>query len=456
MHLFDNERVPIREKSKGPMNPYRILALSFLFVMGIGTILLMLPMAAADGRSTSLVDAAFTAVSCVSVTGLAVLDTHTHWSMIGKWIMVGLIQLGGLGILTFTTLLALVFGRHLGLKNRLLIQEDVGSVNMSGLIQIVRKIAFLTFGVEFIGGIIYVIQLYPYIGEEAYYVGFMQAVSIFCNAGFVFFDNNLPYQMVTDWIFTINSCSLIIIGGFGYISIFDLWNNRKDFRFINLLLNTKLMLVGTVGLISVGTIAILLLEWSNPDTLGPLSYIDKFQAALFQSITPRTAGMATLDYGQMHPITLFLTIILMFIGAGPNSTGGGIKITTAILVLAASATVFTNENKVELYERQIPTGIVFKAFGIVIFSILMILFVTFVVTLDETDNFLKLLFEVTSAFGTVGLSTGITPTLTTVSKWMLIFMMFTGRIGVITLLGTWGLRRKGTNRISYPEGQVML
>ena len=177
-------------------NPYRLLALSFLAVMTIGTILLMLPISHAQGHSTTLVDAAFTAVSCVSVTGLATVDTYHHWSLFGKIVMVILIQLGGLGIVSFTTIIALVLGRRVGLKNRLLLSEDVGQDGMKGLLHITKKLTIYTFCVEIIGGIIYTIQLYPYIGDAALYTGIMQSISSFCNAGFIFFDNDLPYAMV--------------------------------------------------------------------------------------------------------------------------------------------------------------------------------------------------------------------------------------------------------------------
>lgn len=290
-------------------NPYRLLALSFLAVMTIGTILLMLPLSNAQGHSTALVDAAFTAVSCVSVTGLTTVDTYYHWSLFGKIVMVILIQLGGLGIVSFTTIIALVLGRRVGLKNRVLLSEDVGQDGMKGLLHITKKLTIYTFCVEIIGGIIYTIQLYPYIGDAALYTGIMQSISSFCNAGFIFFDNDLPYAMVGDVLFNINTMALIVIGGFGYLATFDIWSHRKLRRFVDLKLHTKIMLVGTTALILLGTIIFLAVEWTNPNTFGPLPIWNKVMASLFQSITPRTAGIATVDYNDLHPITLFITII---------------------------------------------------------------------------------------------------------------------------------------------------
>lgn len=437
------------------VNPYRILALSFLVAMTIGSLLLMLPMATAPGEHTRFVDAAFTAVSCVSVTGLATVDTYTHWTLFGRVIMTILIQLGGLGIMTFTTLVAIVFGQRIGLKSRLLLQEDLGQEGLRGLMRIARRVAYLTFGAEFIGGVIYVIQLKPYIGNEAYYVGFMQAISSFCNAGFVFFDNNLPYDMVTDWLFTIDTCGLIILGGFGYMAIFDIIQNwRRGFVYFSL--HTKVMIYGTVALIVLGTIGILGMEWSNPGTLGPLSVPDKIQAAFFQAVTPRTAGLSTIDYGKVHANTAFLTIILMFIGAGPNSTGGGVKISTMTVVWAAAISIFSNRNDVELFQRKLAAEQIYRAFATVLFSSILIMFATGLLAWVEPHRFVDILFEVTSAFGTVGLSRGLTPDLTELSKWTLIVVMYTGRIGVLTLIGALAMRRKRPNPVTYPEGNVLL
>lgn len=437
------------------VNPYRILALSFLVAMTIGSLLLMLPMATAPGEHTRFVDAAFTAVSCVSVTGLATVDTYTHWTLFGRVIMTILIQLGGLGIMTFTTLVAIVFGQRIGLKSRLLLQEDLGQDGLRGLMRIARRVAYLTFGAEFVGGVIYVIQLKPYIGNEAYYVGFMQAISSFCNAGFVFFDNNLPHDMVTDWLFTIDTCGLIILGGFGYMAIFDIIQNwRRGFVYFSL--HTKVMIYGTVALIVLGTIGILGMEWSNPGTLGPLSVPDKIQAAFFQAVTPRTAGLATIDYGKVHANTAFLTIILMFIGAGPNSTGGGVKISTMTVVWAAAISIFSNRNDVELFQRKLAAEQIYRAFATVLFSSILIMFATGLLAWVEPHRFVDILFEVTSAFGTVGLSRGLTPDLTELSKWTLIVVMYTGRIGVLTLIGALAMRRKRPNPVTYPEGNVLL
>lgn len=433
-------------------NPQRLLALSFAVLMLFGGYLLTLPWATLDGSRTPFIDALFVAVSCVSVTGLTTVDTFHHWSIFGQTIMILLIQIGGLGTMTFTTFIFIVLRRRVGLENKLLLQEDIGQDNIS-VQTVLKQIAILTFGFEFIGGVAYTLDLYPYFGYSAIYYGFYQAISTFCNAGFVFFDNDLPYKMVGDWGFTLITCSLILIGGFGYMASFDIWNNRQR-GFAQLTLHTKVMLVGELILVVAGTLSILGLEWTQ--TLAGLPFTTKIQGALFQAITPRTAGIPTLNYADLHPITVFITVVLMFIGAGPNSTGGGIKIGTMAVLWATSRSLFTNTRRVEIFERSLSQSVIYKAVGIVFFSSMLVVLATFVLAGVESFPFLDLLFEVTSAFATVGLTIGITPELSTISKLTLIIVMYTGRIGVLTLIGAFFLKRRATTTAYYPEDNVLL
>ena len=436
------------------INPYRWLAISFIGVIIVGTILLMLPISSADHRMTSIIDALFTATSCVSVTGLTVVDTYTHWSLVGQLIMIVLIQIGGMGTMVLSTVILLVLRKRIGLENRLLIQADTGDTRNS-IVLLVKRIVTLTVVVEMIGAIGYIWQLYPYLGSSSFYYGTLQSISTFCNAGFVFFDNALPYNMISDWAFTLITCTLISIGGFGYMALYDIGHNGyKGIRHLEL--HTRIMLYGQVVLVVLGTVFIAMLEWSNGETLGQLAYLDRWQAALFQAITPRTAGLATIDYSAVHPITAFVTIILMFIGAGPNSTGGGVKISTIAIIWAVSTHIFNRRTDVVLGKSSIANDTIYRACGIVFFSTLCILLGTCVLAWQEPYPFLSLLFEVQSAFSTVGLSMGITPYLDTCSKWVLIIIMFTGRIGVLTLIGTFALRRKAQDPIAYPEGHIVL
>lgn len=433
-------------------NPQRMLAISFALLMILGGTLLSLPIATNDGTATHWVDAFFVAVSCASVTGLTPVDTFQHWSIFGQTIMIILIQIGGLGTMTFTTLIFLILRRRVGLENRLLLQEDVGLENID-FKTIMKQVVGLTFFVEFIGGLIYTAVLWPYLGVSSIYYGFYQSISSFCNAGFVFFDNNLPYELVTNWGFTLNTSALILIGGFGYMASFDILKNyKRGFTFFSL--HTKVMLVGNTVLVVGGTFLICLLEWTG--VLAPLSLTDKFQAALMQAVTPRTAGLPTLDYSQFHPVTAFITVILMFIGAGPNSTGGGAKISTIAVVWATAYAALTGKTKVHLFNRSLSQSLINKSCSIIFFSSWLVLIATFILSWVEPFQFLDLVFEVTSAFATVGLTRGITGELTDLSKIVLMFVMYTGRIGVLTLMGAFFIKPKKPSAIYYPEDNVLL
>lgn len=436
-------------------NPYRILAFGFALVMFIGSLLLSLPIAVQDGVETSYVDALFTSVSCVAVTGLSVVDTYRHWSIFGQIVMGILIQLGGLGIMTFTTMIAAIMGRRIGLRDRINLQETMGQSGIKGLVRLVVRIVKYTMAIEFVGGIVYSIQLYKYLGISSIYYGFLQSVSSFCNAGFVFFDNDLPYKMVGDPLFNINTCVLIILGGIGFVVIFDVIKNfKRGFSYYSL--HSKIMLISTAAILVVSFALIMILEWSNPYTMGHLSIIDKIQAGVFQAVTPRTAGLSTLNYEYMHANTLFLTMVLMFIGAGSGSTAGGVKLTTMVVVFMASINIFRGRKELYIFERKITHSTVYRCMSMIFFSFFLIVIATFFMATLENISFIRLLFEVTSAFGTVGLSTGITGDLTPYSKWLLIFVMYSGRVGVLTLLGSFAMRNKSTSRISYPEGHIIV
>lgn len=436
-------------------NPYRYVTSLFLGVMLLGSFLLSLPIATRSGESTPYIDALFTAVSAVAITGLTTVDTHLHWSIFGQTVIIILCQLGGLGIMTFTTLVAVLFGRRIGLQDRLSLQASMEEGSIQGLIKLVKRIVLFTFVIEFIGGIIYTIQLYPYFHEMSLYYGFYQSVSAFCNAGFVFFDNTLPYVMVNDWLYTLNTSILIFLGGLGFTVIFDVTKNyKRGFSYFSL--HSKVMLVGSLSLVLISIIMIGILEWNNPATLGALNWSGKLQSTIFQAITPRSGGLATIDYGTMFNNTQLFTIWLMFIGAGPGSTGGGVKVTTIVVLLLAGLAIFKGRKEVRLFERRVPHIIVYRALTTMLFSMILVLMGTFFLASFERFSMLHIMFEVTSAFATVGLSMGITPELSTPSKFVLIVLMYAGRVGMITFIGSLALRYRRKDRINYPEGHIIV
>ncbi len=437
--------------SQWKLTPYQILALGFAGLIVLGALLLMTPMASSTGQSLSFVDALFTATSAVCVTGLVVVDTGTYFSLFGQIVIIILIQAGGLGIMTMATLMALIMRRKIQLRERLIMQEALNHMTVSGVVRLTQYIIFTTFLLEFIGGTILAIRWYSDLGSTGIYYGYWHAISSFCNAGFDLFGNFSSLTGYADDV-TVNLtvASLIILGGLGFTVIFDIWNNRQWSKFS---LHTKLVLMTTTVLLIIGTIVILLLEMSNPETLGALSWKNKILASYFQSVSPRTAGMNTIDISKMQDATLFFTIILMFIGASPASTGGGVKTTTLGVMIAAIWALITGKNDVEIFRRRINQSIIYKAFTVFFIAATLVIVVTMMISISEKISFLRLLFEVVSAFGTVGLSTGITSSLTVHGKLWLIITMFAGRIGPVTFALALALRSK-KGGIHYPEGKI--
>lgn len=439
--------------SQWRLTPYQILVLGFAGLILFGAVLLTMPIASVTGERLSFVDALFTATSAVCVTGLVVVDTGKYFSLFGQMVIIGLIQAGGLGIMTMATLMALIMRKKIQLRERLIMQEALNQLTISGVVRLTQYIIKTTLLIEFIGGTILAIRWYQDYGPKAIYYGYWHAISSFCNAGFDLFGEFRSLTMYVDDI-TVNLTisSLIILGGIGFAVISDVITNRS---FRKLTLHTKIVLTTSLFLIAFGTLVILALELNNPATIGDLSWKAKILGSYFQSVTPRTAGYNTLDIGSLRDATIFFMIVLMFIGASPASTGGGIKTSTASVVVAAIWTHVSGKNDAELFGRRISSNIVYKAFSMVFISTALVIFVTMMMSITENVDFLKLLFEVVSAFGTVGLTTGITPHLTVSGKLWLIITMFAGRVGPVTLALALALRkRKGV--VQYPEGKVII
>ncbi|MPM43740.1 Ktr system potassium uptake protein B [bioreactor metagenome] len=437
--------------SQWKLTPYQILVLGFAGLIIFGAVLLTLPASSATGERLKFIDALFTATSAVCVTGLVVVDTGKYFSLFGQLVIIGLIQAGGLGIMTMSTLMALIVRKKIQLRERLIMQEALNQLTMAGVVRLTQYIIKAALLLEFIGGTILAVRWYQDFGSKAIYFGYWHAISAFCNAGFDLFGEFRSLTMYVDDI-TVNLTvtSLIILGGIGFAVISDVISNRVFSRFA---LHTKIVLTTTALLIFFGTLIIFLLELHNTATIGNISWQGKILGSYFQAVTTRTAGYNTLNIDVLSNATLFFMIILMFIGASPASTGGGVKTSTASVVATAIWGHVSGKNDAELFGRRISSNNVYKAFSLVFISAALVIFVTMMMSVTENVDFLKLLFEVVSAFGTVGLSTGITPNLTSYGKIWLILTMFTGRVGPVTLALALALRkRKGT--IQYPEGKV--
>lgn len=453
MAIRDNV-VDLLDISQWRLTPYQILVSGFAGLILLGALLLCLPAASATGEPLSFVDALFTSTSAVCVTGLVVVDTGTRFSLFGQLVIILLIQAGGLGFMTMATLMALLIGKRINLRERLVMQEAMNQLSVAGVVRLTKYIVKTTLLIEFVGGSILAVRWYLDHGPTGIYYGYWHAVSAFCNAGFDLFGE---YRSLTGYVddLTVNLVisSLIVLGGIGFTIMADVWENR---RFTRLSLHSRLVLTVTAFLIVFGTVVIFALEWNNPKTLAPLSWEGKILSSYFQAVTPRTAGYNTLNIGDMGNATLFFIIILMFIGASPGSTGGGIKTTTAGVLTAAIWTMFRGREDVEFFERRIEKSIVYKSFVLTSVAAILVVFVTMMLCVHEWDiPFLNLLFDVVSAFGTVGLTTGITPQLTVPSKLWLILTMFAGRVGPVTLALALALRRRRA-MVQYPEGKIII
>ncbi|MDT8900972.1 TrkH family potassium uptake protein [Anaeroselena agilis] len=439
--------------SQWKLTPYQILAAGFAGLIVVGAVLLATPWASAVEKPLPFIDALFTATSAVCVTGLVVVDTGTRFSLFGQTVIIVLIQAGGLGIMTMATLMALLMGKRINLRERLIIQEAMNQLTVAGVVRLTLYIIKVTLLIEFVAGSVLAVRLYQDYGAKGVYFGYWHAVSAFCNAGFdLFGEFSSLTSYVDDPIVNLIVSALIICGGIGFSVMADVWE-RRHFRDYSL--HSKLVLLVTAFLITLGAIVIFAFEFDNPATLGNLSWNGKILASYFQSVTARTAGFNTTPIGEMKDATLFFIVTMMFIGASPGSTGGGIKTTTAGILAAAIWALIRGREDVEIFSRSVPRATIYKAFALVFIAVLMVIVVTMILSITETAPFLNILFEVVSAFGTVGLSTGITPGLSAAGKLCIMLMMFAGRVGPITVVLALALRQRKA-MVKYPEGKVII
>lgn len=435
------------------LSNYQILAIGFAFLIFVGTILLMLPHTNNTDTGLSFIDALFTATSAVCVTGLIVVDTGTYFNVFGQMIIIFLIQCGGLGIMAVTTMLIVATGKQIDLQGRLLIQESLNQEDLSGMIRLILNVIKITFAIEFIAGTILALRLYSEFGAPGIYMGYWHAVSAFCNAGFDLFGNYSSLtNYVDDWTINLVICSLIILGGLGFTVILEIISGKPVKRYS---LHSRIVLRTTIGLIVFGAVTFFFLEQNNPATLGNLTPTGKFLASLTQSVSPRTAGFNSVDLVACGNATLFLIIIFMFIGASPTSTGGGIKTTTFAIIMMSVWTLIKGKRDTNIFYRRIDEKLIFKAMALMVISLLILISATFLLSMVEEVPFIHILFEVTSAFGTVGLSLGLSGNLSTSGKIIIILVMFAGRVGPLTLALAL-VRRKKHALVGYPSGKIMI
>ena len=412
------------------LRPSLLIAFSFFIVIFIGGALLSLPISSQSGTSTNLLDSFFTSNSATCVTGLVTLDTGTHFSLFGLFVIMFLMQIGGLGYMTFSTFMVLIFRQKLFISQKLAAQEALNIYSTKDVFSVLKKVFGIVFIFESMGAVILFIRWLPEFGiKKAGLYSIFHSISAFNNAGFALpakFANLAPY--VTDPTINLTITSLIILGGIGFIAIADVIEHRK------LSLHSKVVILTTMLLIVLGALFFFFLEHNNPNTIGKLSFPDKILASYFQSVTPRTAGFNTIDFAKIMPATALITMILMFIGASPGGTGGGIKTTTFALIIATIVATLRGSKNTILFNRRIPAETVRRAFTIAVLACTAIGVAIFFLGNTENFNIKEISFETISAFGTVGLSLGITPFLSPVGKIIIMLIMFIGRVGPLTLL----------------------
>ncbi len=446
-------------RKKITMTPTQIIVIGFASMILAGTLLLNMPMASRNGQPVGLINALFTATSSVCVTGLVVVDTGTYWTAFGQVVILLLIQIGGLGFMTMSTLLSLLLGRRITLKERLLIQESLNQFDLEGLVRLTKNIIIATIIIEFIGAIVFTIAFIPDYGlRKGIAFGVFHAVTSFCNAGFDLigdFRSFTPY--VDNCIININTMILIIIGGLGFSVWMDIYEAIKERDMRNVTLHSKVVVSTTIILILSGALFIFIMELNNPDTIKNISLSGKLLASFFQSVSPRTAGFNTLDMAVLTTPSKLMTIILMVIGGSPGSTAGGIKTATAAILFLTVISVIKGKEDTEVFGRHLPKYLVYRAMSVSLISLSLIVIVTMLLSITEVADFMTVLFEAASAFGTVGLTLGYSPNLSPFGKLIISMTMFAGRVGPLTIVLALA-RRAISNRgnVKYPEDRIMV
>ena len=439
-------------KSKAKLTVWQFLALGYLVVIVAGSLLLMLPFATRDGQSTSYVNALFTATSATCVTGLAPYDTNIHWTLFGQIVILFLIQTGGLGFMTFVSIVFSAIGRNLGLYERKALMLSEGEHRLSGVRRLVRRIALGTAVVESAGALLLCIRFIPDFGVgKGIYYSVWHSISAFCNAGFdlmggVFADEQFVSltRYATDPLVSLTIAFLIIVGGLGFCvwsDIVDAKCNVKKFR-----LYTKVVLLVNTLFLVVSTVLFFFFEHSNP-TYENFTLGEKWLVSFFNATTPRTAGFNTVDLTSLSDSGYLLTVILMFVGGSSGSTAGGIKINTLAVIVMGMISVFRGKKDIDIGKKRIDFSLVSQALAVFVSCLILVITATLIICAIEPDEiapFRSVLFEVVSALGTVGLSLSLTPVLSTASKCILILLMYAGRVGILTLALALGESRKAS------------
>ena len=437
-----------------------IILLSFLIVIILGTLLLCLPISSSNGEQVSFVDALFTATTSTCVTGLVVTPTVTSWSIFGQIVILLLIQIGGLGVITIMSVIMILLHKKMGLSDRLLLQDAFNLNTLSGLVGFVNKVVIGTFIIEALGALLYMSVFVPDFGAKGIWISIFTSVSAFCNAGIDIIGNNSLCDYALNPIINIVTCLLIIIGGIGYIVWWDIIRvlklaSRKRFKlFRELTLHSKITITTTFILIFVGAFLIFAFEFNNAKTIKDFTLLQKIEVSIFQSVTTRTAGFATLPQENLSNASSIICLLLMFIGGSPVGTAGGIKTVTFAILLVSAFSSIRNNNDTELFGRRLTTQIVSKAVAITCMSFIIMFTATVLLSAVTDANALDIVYETVSATATVGLTRNLTATLDVIGKVIIIITMYLGRVGPISLAIAFNRKKLNKNIIKNPVEDI--
>ncbi len=450
----------MKKKGKFSLSTAQIILLSFVLVILVGSLLLWLPISSADGESVPYIDALFTATTATCVTGLVTLPTVSTWSLFGQIVILLLIQIGGLGVITVMSGFMLALRHKMGLGDRLLIQDAFNLNSLSGLGSFIKKVIIGTFIVEGIGALLYMTVFIPDFGARGIWIALFNSVSAFCNAGIDIIATDSLCSYATNPLVNTVTCLLIVIGGIGYIVWWDLARVLREFKrkrlkcLQALTLHSKIAISATIILILAGGALIFAFEYNNPATIGGMSLFDKIQVSLFQSVTTRTAGFASLPQENLTNASSILCLVLMFIGGSPVGTAGGIKTVTVAVLLASACSTVLGKDEVTLFGRNISREALRKAVAVLGASFSIMLISTLALSACTNASAIDVLYETVSATATVGLTRGITSALSTAGKLIIIATMYLGRVGPISLAFALNVKKKTQNIIKNPSEDI--
>ncbi len=439
-----------------------LIMLSFLLAILVGSLLLSLPVSTATGEAVPYIDALFTATTSICVTGLVTLPTVLTWSVFGQIVILFLIQIGGLGIITIMSAIMISMNRRLGLRSRILIQDAFNLNSLSGIVIFLKRVVIGTFLVEGAGALLYKTVFVPQFGARGIWISVFNAVSAFCNAGIDIISENSLCDYALNPMINLVTGMLVILGGLGYIVWWDVLRVTKNFRrkklkcFSDLTLQSKMALSLTGLLLLGGTVLFFIFEYNNPRTLQSLSWFDKLQVSFFQSVTTRTAGFASVPQQDLTNASSILSLLLMFIGGSPVGTAGGVKTVTIAVVLYAAMAALKNQDEVSLFKRRISKQAISKATAVITVSFMIMFFSTLLLSAVTDAPALDIAYETVSATATVGLTRNLTPTLNFWGKIIIIMTMYLGRVGPISLLIAFHLKKEKKNIIKDPIENISI